>query len=506
MPRTREYRSAYGALALIASALNEGSSAFTILRPQRCTVSSRIGSSSSNDGDGDNFFFNDFGDDNNFGGKSSSASDKSMSSLVSRMSEVKGAEAAYDAKLARNWRRGNWSVRGFALDKSSGTEDRPVHVSVVAAPTSFDYTDLSLSQDSLASEDYAVAVGRTDGSVFIVQLGNQYLTNFIAVPKLVADQDAGVNNDATGMVVRVEKEWMNSDQLKDRLNDDQQMSGSDGVISRDQSPFEIKHQFLASEQGEAINKLLFIASIEDKDCDGIICAAAGSSGDISMTKLRYTSSESKTEMQTSLLSGVHHDEIVSLQSIVLHPKSKGTDMQNVLFSASRDGTFALWNLDRNGKLIISCQCTDALTGGALTCADVFNPSSWDDDFRDNSQVGNDVIFLGTSNGYVVGYRVMDLLANSNVSSECPSPNLCFRAHGIESGKGESVTAIKCGGDGTIVTSARLLATDERQGGNKGQNSRPSSFILLTGGEDGSVKQWQVIVSPCHGSAALDFQF
>jgi hypothetical protein len=464
---------------------------------------SRIGSSSNDNGsnDGDTFFFNDFSDTNdNFGG--SSSSDRNMSSLLSRMSEVKGAEAAYDAKLARNWRRGNWSVRGFALDKSSGTEmnmeDRPIHVSVVAAPTLSDCID-SLLQDSLSPEDYAVAVGRTDGSVFIIQLGNQYLTNFVAVPKLIADQDAGKNNNTTGMVARVEKEWMSADQLKDRLNDDQQhMAGSDGKVSQNQSSFQIKYQFLASEQGEAINKLVFIDSFEDKDCDGIICAAPGSSGEISMTNLRYSSGDSTTEMQSSILSGVHHNEIISLQSMILHPNGNDADVQNILFSASRDGTFALWNLDGNGELITSCQCTDALAGGALTCADVFNPSSWDDDFRDNSQVGNDVIFLGTSNGYVVGFRVMDLLATAIVSSECPSPNLCFRAHGMDSGKGESVTAIKCGGDGTIVSSARLRATDESQDGSKGLNPRPSSFILLTGGEDGSVKQWRVIVLPCHG--------
>jgi hypothetical protein len=504
MPRAREFRGAYSALALIVFALSGGSSAFTILRPQRCQVG--IGLSSNNDNtnsDGD-IFFDDFGDGNIFGGRSSS--DGNMSSLLSRMSEVKGADAAYDAKLARNWRRGNWSVRGFALDKSSSTSstatsssdkaDSPVHVSVVAAPTSSFYIDSFLPQDSSASEEYTVAVGRTDGSVFIVQLGDQYLTNFVAVPKLVVEKDAGENDaTTTGMVARVENEWTNSDQLKGNLSDDQQREAEMDVQT--QSPFEIKHQFLASEHGEPINQLVFIDSIEGNDCGGIICAAAGSSGEISMRKLQSSNSGSTVQTQHSMLNGVHHDEIISLQLMVLYSRDKDTDEQNILFSASRDGTFALWNLDNNGELILSRQCADVLAGdgGKLTCADVFNPSSWGDDLSDNNQAGNDVILLGTSNGYVVGYRVLDLLANStDTNSFSPSPNLRYRAHGMESGKGESVTAIKCGGDGTIVSSARLRATDENQDGNNRQSPRTSSFILLTGGEDGSVKQWCVITS------------
>jgi hypothetical protein len=479
MPR-EQCRRTYGAFALIASTLYRDSSAFTILRSQRCTA--RLGSSGKNNininiNDG-GIFFDDFGEDNNLG--RSSSSDGNMSSLLSRMSEVKGAEAAYDSKLARNWRRGNWSVRGFALDKSSSTSassapssssSSPVHVSVVAAPTSSYYKDSSLPQDKLASEDYAVAVGRTDGSIFIIQLGDQYLTNFVAVHKLVDDYDGRGNNDVAGMAARVEKEWKNSDQVAD----------SHEKISQKQSPFEIKHQFLASEHGESIHKLVFMDSIERSDCDGIICAASGDSGDISMCQLQSSRTDSAEQQgQLSMLSGVHHNEIISLQPMVLHPNNNESDVQNVLFSACRDGTFALWNLDRNGELMFSFQCADVLAGdtGKLTCADVFNPSSWDDDFSDNNQVGNDVIFLGTSNGYVVGYRVLDLLASTNIQSSCHLPNLCYRAHR------ESVTAIKCGGDGTIVTSARLRATDD-----KGQNQRPSSFILLTGGKDGSVKQW-----------------
>lgn len=55
-------------------------------------------------------------------------------SLQSRMTQTRNAEAAYDAKLARNLRSGNWSVRGFALDKEPSSSS--VQGSALANPAS----------------------------------------------------------------------------------------------------------------------------------------------------------------------------------------------------------------------------------------------------------------------------------------------------------------------------------------------------------------------------------
>ena len=427
--------------------------------------------SSTNDDDGGDVFFDDFGDGFADGGGPS----PQLSGLLrTRMVEVRGAEAAYDAKLARNWRRGNWSVRGFSLDKSPASSSAAaadvkadgsaiVRVSVVAAPTSSSRdADISLPQD----RDLTVAVGRTDGSVFVVKLGDEYLTNFVA-----DGGNVGKETDGAGMA-RLGGGMPRADESD---SDDRT------TTAQRRAPFEIKHQFLASDRGEPIHGLVFHDSIEASDeRGGIICTAAGTSGDISMWKLPY---HDEGITQATVLSGVHGDQIVSLKTMVLKPRGEDMDERNVLFSASEDGTFALWNLDGNGELIISCQCTD-VDAGKTTCADVFNPSSWDEGYGYNGESDNDVIFFGTSSGYVFGYVLQELLppsfetgGNSNIESVNASPNIRFRAHGTESGKGEAVTAIKCGGDGTIPTTAR--------------SSSPtlSSSILLTGGEDGSVKQW-----------------
>ena len=424
----------------------------------------------------DNIFFDDFGD--NFYDENSNNGNNNLSSLQSRMSEVKMAEQSYDSKIARNWNSGNWGVRGFALDQSSyapsstatpekADVDKPVHVSVVAAPTSsLSYTDISLPQDRALPQD-KVAIGRTDGSVFIVKLGDQYLTNFMSVPKLVVQQDE--NNSGKGdsdMSVRVENKWMNSeDSLQDEADDQ----------TATESPFEITYQFQASEEGEAINKIVFHDDIQDDSSSGIICTTTINSGEISMWKL--PSSQNTDIIQTAQLSGVHNAPIIGLEAMVINEK-------NILFSASRDGTFALWDIE-NGELITSMSCTDAQNGSTvpLTCASVYNPSSWEDDVYNLNENINDVIFLGTSDGYVLGYVVQEQLGAISFN---PGPNIRFRAHG-DTGKGEAVTAIKAGGDGTIATSAKLRGgTDESQAG---RNPRMSSSILFTGGEDGSVKQW-----------------
>ena len=453
-----------------------------------------IGSSSNDNGAGDPVFFDDFGDSFVGGDDSPSSSSPSSSSssytntkkLVSRMSQVKDAEAAYDAKLARNWNRGNWGVRGFALDKSSSvmqsTSKSSVRVSVVAAPTSSMFDEISLPQDKALPQDKTVAVGRTDGSVFIVKLGEEYITSFMAVPKMI-DDEGGTDEDSA----RVQNEWRASNQIEDSLHntrsqmpEQSDMGVGGGQTAREPSAFEIKHQFLASRGGETIHSLVLHDTAERSDCDGVICAAAGTSGEISIWTLPSSASDQTNNGGATLvdtLSGVHYSQIISLEVLVLR-SDENRNEQTILFSASKDGAIALWDLDKNGELIYSCQCMEP-----LTCADVSNPSAFDNGVDEEDEGAKDVIFLGTSAGYVMGFLVQDLLSASDAKSmsECPAPNVRFRT----SRDGEAVTAIKCGGDGTIPTSDR---SQERR---IGRNPRLSSSILLTGGEDGSVKQWCV---------------
>jgi WD40 repeat protein len=403
-----------------------------------------------------------------------------MESLKSKMIETREIEAAFDAKLARNWRRGNWSVRGFALAKdlpsaqipSSNRQEQQdaVHVSTVVAPISYSLGGMPLSRDKTLPEYRTVVVGRTDGSVFLVQLGEDYFTKFAPSAKLVAekskkDDDRPQDRDVS---VRIDEGW--NQQVQDDRGDERKLQ-----------PFEILLNFQSSDSSEECHSIAFHDIAEEADNNGYICTAAGDSGVIKLLTLPLDFAGSNAIQSTSL-SGAHQARIIAMKTMVV-PSAKKDEEQHLLLSASCDGVIAFWELNKEGKLLFSCQCMGSKKELApLTCADVSNPSlDRSYVFSDASrEIPPDMMFFGTSDGYIIGYDIQNALTNG----ECTEPDISFRAHGLDSGKGEGICAIKCGGDGTIPTSTT--------GAEVNRPATISSTILLTGGEDGSIKQWWVI--------------
>ena len=93
------------------------------------------------DGDDDyeeeNLFFDDFGGDF-VGSDGPAASSTSFSSSLSdRINEQKLGEERTAAKLAKNWKTGNWGVRGFILDSSD-----PIRESMADASASVENVDV----------------------------------------------------------------------------------------------------------------------------------------------------------------------------------------------------------------------------------------------------------------------------------------------------------------------------------------------------------------------------
>lgn len=126
-------------------------------------------------------------------------------------------------------------------------------------------------------DDILIAVGRTDGSLRIVQLGNEYMTNFKAVPtvSLIPDDSrqttSSSNNDAivkySSKLVRAEDNMRNPFSLstgEDNEDEDEASSFQSNSLSsfslQDQIvPFQILYKFQATES--AISALLMEGNI-----------------------------------------------------------------------------------------------------------------------------------------------------------------------------------------------------------------------------------------------------
>ena len=393
-------------------------------------------------------------------------------------------------RITKNWSSGNWKCRGFSLDKFSsdgqlgqsvntaneakfgGSNDEffEMETNSAANRNGNDGVGKSIVKISqLAFDETAtgpgfgastesIAVGRTDGSVYIVNLGEEYLTRFHAVPKLTmeGDWDGRDKNDGEhdgGVGV----EMVSEEELKERnlmsLPSDLEMNSDESGLSSDAGiPFEIECQFQAHGKDESISALLFHDDVLYTAAKDIkVWKMDSVNGNIVMVPLHNLDS-SKT------------DEVVALKTLSTSESQDASD-HNLLLSASKDGSFSLW--DMNGDLVYRCSLLDDDGGPiAINCADV------------DTSGPEHVIYLGLSSGHVVAYVASELVGSASEGNECPVPKCKFLAHDPSSEKNRDsmftgVTAISCGGYG------------------RSSGTAVSSF-LVTGGADGAIKQWEMI--------------
>jgi hypothetical protein len=162
---------------LVFVVLPFASIAFTNLSHRRFSGSRSFtfASGVSNDNEDGNFY-DDFGDmviggDGDSGQQQQESMISSVDpSLQSRFDELVAEEREIESRIEGNWQQGHWTVRGCSLDPGVGE---------VQTQVSF-----------LCSIDDAdvILVGRTDGSICWLQLGQEYLASF--VNSLVAKEGA----------------------------------------------------------------------------------------------------------------------------------------------------------------------------------------------------------------------------------------------------------------------------------------------------------------------------
>jgi len=449
---------------------------WTAARPDSSSPSSLVAFSNSDDDGGGNDddnsgeieFYDDFGGQTIGGGgspgaSSPSSSPASSSALQERIQTVQKQEIQKDAAMFQNWNKGNWQVRGFSLDPDPALED-------------VDYSEND-SQRTHASrvvpdpnDPGRIWVGRTDGSLLGVQLGTEYWTKFRS--KLSAsstDDGGGAGGDSEGgsTTISVSSKLVRED-------------GDDDTRPTQEKPFEILFQSPASlTQTAGTGGALTTILVVDDDCD------VGSASEHHGTHI-FTACDGSSDIRqwlandddgggdevgklvgTVILTGAHDpgSTIVALKAASLQ-NDAARSAPAVLCSVASDGSLALWEL-RSGDLLFSCRIVpssdDEGAGGganrnAIRCAD-----------SDGSNV-----FVGTGTGQVLVYEVRTLLeaASAGSAASCPLPAGRWTA-GTE---GSPVTAIACGGDGSL---------GRGRGG-------PPTLLLLTGDENGVVRQWEIL--------------
>jgi hypothetical protein len=338
-------------------------------------------------------------------------------SLQELLQQAKQEDVRKDAQLAKNWKTGNWKVRGFSLDKyNDATQENNDET-----PTKDSTVNVSKVHASLTPNQ--VIVGRTDGSICFVSLGTQYLTQFVA--KLAA-------KESTNNTISIETELVPSE-----------IMGLSERRGQEETPFEVERQFMAHD-----TSIVAMATAENENHEELLFTAAQGSGEIRVWVVPEETDAKVIPLRT--LSGVHADTVVALTTLSLSPDDE--DDNNLLFTAGKDGSLALWEID-TGDLVFQCQTVHDQEPCSVLCADVDQSRS--------------IVYLGTATGHVVGYSVAEMVECAGEGGTCPVPSGRFLAH--EGG----VTAVTCAGEGTLARS----------------NPGASSSILLTGGSDGVVKQW-----------------
>lgn len=354
------------------------------------------------------------------------------------------------------------------------TTTTPVHVSKIV----FDETVLGFSDVT-----ESIAVGRTDGSVYIIQLGSDYMTRFTTISK----EEIGADNDSDdgfdllkSQTELIRDEEDNSLSSTTRQQQQQQTEGKRQMMDEEllSTPFEVVHQFQENDVGEEISSLLYH--------DETLYTASGTSGEIkvwsfddSLSTMSFDDSYNKRNKLGTIpilnLKHGHNDKVVAMKTLSNNVTGEKVDVNdhNLLLSASLDGSFALWSRD-DGDLVYRCQLMDDYGNPtSITCADV--DTSADEHF----------IYFGLSSGHVVAYAVSDLVGCASVGNSCPIPSSRFIVHDPSQQKIENettlpgVSAITCAGEGTSALTTKSIS-----------NFR--STMVLVGGADGIVKQYEVL--------------
>ena len=449
-----------------------------------------------------------------------------ITSLQTRIRQIQYQEQQQQQQIQWNWKQGNWMVRGFSLDPQpttttttssnlGGNKNRirldddnddnydnddnhdDIQSSKVIISSLLPWTNNNDDDDDNDDNDNdewhkqqmedvnRLLVGRTDGSICVVQLGTTYLTQF--TNQLVAKK--GQDDNTFTVTTQLTKQNRITDIINNNKDDDDDDDDDDDgqELTSASSSFEILAQFSASSypiQHMLTYPIPFPDDDDDSDDYGddddhrsqlLFCSDAVT-GDIYQWKLKDKNHDDtyKKKMTIQPLKKItwHTKPLLGLYHPPNHPKC-------MMVSVGQDQQIAIWNVS-TAELIASFSVTDTndvgntddsrTTGTILSC-----------------DVDDSYIYLGTTSGQVIIYSLQQNGITTWDKNRVATPLRTWTAH-----ENAQVTAIASAGRGSLARNNTMK--NNRQGGNQGNRhpSRSRSKTLLTASSDGVVKQWEIL--------------
>lgn len=432
--------------------------------------------------------FDDFGSSFLVGDCDSSNSNRrtvglsSSSSLADRIQRVQSQQVRQDAITSRNWKLGHWQVRGFSFDDN---DDESIHEPVEYAVTRIVQATPTDTDDETMTRDL-VWVGRSDGCVFGIRLGTDYLTKL--------PEGRGPSKSVKSYnEIRSDKEMMDDDD--DDENDEYEQRSDLTATTR---PFEVVVRLQRQHSDEdrvagriPIGPVDALAVMESTDVGSetivnVFTASSDSPGTIQKWELvwgsivnNYKNHENDVPATSSsmlcppICSSVHSNSPIRyLQTLQLksNTRSKNTeqnDCRKILLSAD-SYKFAVWDA-QNGVLLKKCRVNESLPAFAeasLSTTTANKKNVVDDPIICSVHANGSHVYVGTMTGQVLVYSIADILSSS--VEICPAGQ--WRA------SQGPVTSVACGGLGSL--------------GRNRPDAAPTT-VIYTGDSQGLVKQWEI---------------
>jgi hypothetical protein len=414
----------------------------------------------------------------------SSTSTSESVQLSERMSLVQDRQVRQTAIDARNWKLGNWQVRGLSLEDSNSIVTVTRIVQTAEPISNTDGTD---KEESDASNDGTplVWVGRSDGSIWAVRLGTEYWTKLGLVGPdnnelLPQPNESWSSSDSSSSTTRMP--WSESDEKKDEDDDDDEFLAA--VSPKVLRPSRVVARLVANDDAtpgrqRPIVALVAVPLDNDKDEATLVFAtrAAQPSNVIDAWQVTipgeadHSDNDRAAFAKTQALVGGHDDgqSIVALQ--VTTAAAQGLQLSggghHLLVSMDRSGGVALWNAATGLLQARFSASSDTLDDANPSIHSNLACSLW---------VTSSHILVGTSTGQVLAYATAELLKSSN-NDDATVPERPVVVATRWRASDHAITSMAGGGPGVM-------------GNNSGGQSRTT--VLFTGDAQGLVKRWELL--------------